>query len=191
MGEDEKTCPKCAETVKAAAEICKHCGYNFRAGTVADNPSPAPKAGMSKGKGCLIALGVLVGLGVVASLAGGDGAGSAASVAEAEADQRPAIKVSAVQLAQAYEANEAAAQQQYGGSKLEVTGTIKSIDLNYADKPFIVLEGVNMFMGPQMDLTEASQAKAGSLSKGTKVTAICSDVSEAVGTPMLKSCEIQ
>lgn len=29
MEVDEKACPACAETVKAAAKVCKHCGINF------------------------------------------------------------------------------------------------------------------------------------------------------------------
>lgn len=29
MEADEKTCPRCAETVKAAALVCKHCGHEF------------------------------------------------------------------------------------------------------------------------------------------------------------------
>ena len=28
---DEKTCPRCAEQVKAAARICRYCGHNFEA----------------------------------------------------------------------------------------------------------------------------------------------------------------
>ena len=37
-----KTCPACAETVLAAAKVCKHCGYRFAepaAGTPADTPA--------------------------------------------------------------------------------------------------------------------------------------------------------
>lgn len=29
MTDQEKTCPDCAELVKAAARVCKHCGYRF------------------------------------------------------------------------------------------------------------------------------------------------------------------
>lgn len=29
MGEDEKACPQCAETVKSAAKLCRFCGYSF------------------------------------------------------------------------------------------------------------------------------------------------------------------
>lgn len=29
MSENEKICPDCAETIKQAAQICKHCGYRF------------------------------------------------------------------------------------------------------------------------------------------------------------------
>lgn len=40
MEADEKICPRCAETVKMAAKICKHCGYEF---TAAEQPIPAPR----------------------------------------------------------------------------------------------------------------------------------------------------
>lgn len=29
MNDDETTCPQCAETIKAAARVCKHCGYRI------------------------------------------------------------------------------------------------------------------------------------------------------------------
>lgn len=31
LSADEKTCPRCAETVKAAALVCRFCGHNFAA----------------------------------------------------------------------------------------------------------------------------------------------------------------
>lgn len=32
--QDEKTCPKCAEQVKAAAQVCRFCGYQFDTTTI-------------------------------------------------------------------------------------------------------------------------------------------------------------
>lgn len=37
FGAKNKTCPKCAETVKVEAKICKHCSFNF------ELQSPSPK----------------------------------------------------------------------------------------------------------------------------------------------------
>jgi hypothetical protein len=46
MPSDEKVCPRCAETVKSAALVCRYCGYEF--GTpvkgAAEAPHPAPLA---------------------------------------------------------------------------------------------------------------------------------------------------
>lgn len=38
MNDDEKTCPFCAETIKAAAVVCKHCGRDLPAN--AKPPTP-------------------------------------------------------------------------------------------------------------------------------------------------------
>src|SRR3546814_14146885 len=56
-------------------------------------------------------------------------------------EMRPgAVKVTASELYQAYEANEAAAQGQYGGRLLEVTGTVDGVDLDLMDDPSVKLE---------------------------------------------------
>lgn len=34
LATDEKTCPECAETVRAAAKVCRYCGHSFEAGAV-------------------------------------------------------------------------------------------------------------------------------------------------------------
>lgn len=50
MQANEKTCPECAETVKAAAKACKHCGYRFDTAplseAVPDKNAPPPNYGM-------------------------------------------------------------------------------------------------------------------------------------------------
>lgn len=189
---DEKTCPRCAETVKAAANVCKHCGYDFQTGLGPDTHvfPPPPKSGSSAGKGCAIVAGVLVVLFIIGAIVGGDQQAGDETEPAPLANVEP-IEVTARQLEAAYEANEAAAQQQYGDMPLLVSATIQSIDLGLTDEPFLVLNGSNQFMGPQAHLTEASQSKASGLSKGQSVTLRCQGVGEVIGTPMLKDCEIQ
>ena len=168
METDEKKCPKCAELVKAEAQVCRFCGHDFQGppSATATPPKEAKKGGLGKtlGLGCLGVLGLIF----VVSLFGVSDQGS-------DTARSP----------------EASAQQAYGKQPLLVTGKIKSIDLDFSDDPFLVLEGTNMFMGPQAQLDEESQKRAGSLGKGQTVELLCADVSEAVGTPMLKDCTIQ
>lgn len=38
MNDDETTCPQCAETIKAAAKVCKHCGYRIGSEDIAADP---------------------------------------------------------------------------------------------------------------------------------------------------------
>jgi hypothetical protein len=40
MNDDETTCPQCAETIKAAAKVCKHCGYRINSASVATATDP-------------------------------------------------------------------------------------------------------------------------------------------------------
>lgn len=43
MKHDEKACPACAETIKKAASVCKHCGY-----TMSEEQMQAAKAEIKK-----------------------------------------------------------------------------------------------------------------------------------------------
>ena len=60
MADVEKICPQCAEQVKSAAKICKHCGYKFSAAEMAaTNPSVSSSTGKKVGVGCAVLLGFL------------------------------------------------------------------------------------------------------------------------------------
>ena len=129
-----------------------------------------------------IGLGVFGGLMLLGMLTGGDKEGQAPKNSEGVAVEKVVpvkpIEVTARELEAAYAANEAGAQMQFGKKPLLVTGIIRSIDLDFADKPVLVLAGAEMFGGPQAALTEASQAMAPSLSKGQKIALRCEGVGE-------------
>ncbi|HEX8583039.1 MAG TPA: zinc ribbon domain-containing protein [Allosphingosinicella sp.] len=195
MDTDEKKCPRCAETVKAEAKVCRHCGYDFETGQGAGTTAhPVPPTGKSKTKqGLLGCVGLIVLLVIIGMIFGGgseDGA-ETGSAGETKAAEVQATPVSARQLAAAYEANEAAAQQQYGNKPLLVTGTVAGVELDFSDKPMLKLQGTNQFLDVQADLDEESQKKASSISKGQSITLRCTGVSEVMSIPMLKGCSLQ
>lgn len=46
----EKTCPLCAEDVKAAAHVCRFCGHSFEGGTSGDPRAEDSSDGRSRGR---------------------------------------------------------------------------------------------------------------------------------------------
>jgi hypothetical protein len=151
----------------------------------------APAGGGTKkaiGIGCAVLLALIVLLVIIGSVVGG-GAKQGASTETANAG--PPTPVTAIELFNAYQANEAAAQQRYGNKRLLVSGTVDGVDLDFSDKPVVKLRTSNQFMSASANLTEASQAKATGLAKGTNVKLLCGGVSEVIGMPQLSDCEIQ
>jgi hypothetical protein len=47
MNDDEKVCPRCAETIKRAAVVCRYCGHEFGEGML---PSTQARAGPERGE---------------------------------------------------------------------------------------------------------------------------------------------
>lgn len=84
MSDKEKTCPQCAEQVKVAAKICKHCGHTFTAAENAAAVQGSPDASNTViGCGLLIGLALLIGM-----CSGNDDDGSAPERALADVDAR-------------------------------------------------------------------------------------------------------
>ena len=200
MEEDEKVCPRCAETVKAAALVCKHCGYEFGAPVTSEKslpqgsipPSvrkPAPSKGPPLAVGCglvivlLLIIGYLVSPNEQSADTGDSGTGDAST-------GQVTVHVSAVDLARAYDANEVAAQNEYGGRTLEVTGVVTGITLDLFSDPVIQMSGVNQFLPVQASFDKSYSDRLSSLSKGQIVTVRCTTITEVISAPMLSDCTL-
>ena len=138
-------------------------------------------------------LAVFVFLLIIASANGGAGKSVSTSNGPAEPPAEPvkALAVSAAQLARAYDDNEAAAQRDYGGRPLFVAGKVSGVDLDIVDNPVVQLDGTGMFQDVHANLTDSDKPKAADLHKGQSVDLLCQDVSEVIGSPILKDCAFE
>jgi osmotically-inducible protein OsmY len=110
---------------------------------------------------------------------------------DASPTQSPAQNVSAERLFLDYQRNEVSADSMYKGRTLAVMGTVSSINKDFTDSIYLVLETSNQFMGVHANLRGSEASKASTLSKGSAVTVVCEGNGMIVGSPMLKDCVIQ
>lgn len=184
---DEKICPACAETVKAAAARCRFCGHDFSGRSAMG--APRRRGG---GFSCLgAAVAIVLGLALL-SKCGSDLIEQEDARTEklVAPDAMPGLKVTARELFRAYQDNEAAAQAQYGERILDVSGTVESVDLDLTDDPVVRLETDNQFMSAMVDLIDSEKPKAASLNKGQVIVVRCTEIREIVGSPSLRHCAI-
>jgi hypothetical protein len=99
--------------------------------------------------------------------------------------QADAMAVAASALYAAYDANEIAADQQFKGKLLKVTGTIEAIDSDLTDEPVVRLAAGDFDSVMVKGLPATSAA---SLSKGQQVTVVCQGGGEVIGSPVLDDC---
>jgi len=92
-------------------------------------------------------------------------------------------------IAAAYEANEAAAQKQYGDRCILVQGIVMKITLDIGDEAVIYLAAED-FDEPRVRLLEGAQDQAVNLSKGDQALFLCNDISETLGTPVMDGCYV-
>jgi hypothetical protein len=269
MESDEKVCPRCAETVKSAAEVCRYCGHEFiqqaDANTrfKAHGPTPLdlgelakrgeaemraqlsqldidqlktlvrayemdPKgfaqkwtlkddlikfvvdfSGVSKSAlgrtemgasasqqkrnhPILIGCGSIIAFIVVLSVIGSaiNSSKNTTSAGPPSAPEAPPTQVTAVQLAQAFNANEVAAQRAYGDQTLDVTGTVSGVVLDLFNDPVVHLEGINQFLPVQASFDKSYGEKLSTLSKGQQVTVRCTKLTSVISAPMLSDCSL-
>lgn len=101
------------------------------------------------------------------------------------------IVISAADLWRAYDANEARAQATYGPGPVQVTGQVRSIDLDWGKQPTITLATPNDFMPVHVELLPADQPRALKLNKGDQVTVTCATTTIALGSPFIEKCSLR
>ncbi len=101
----------------------------------------------------------------------------------------PLREISAQQLAQAYDRNTVAADQQFKGKRFKVTGVVDSINTDMFGSPYVTLRGgVNQFMEPQFELDEQHANYAAGLQSGMRISLVCTGRGDVAKTPMSKDC---
>lgn len=102
-----------------------------------------------------------------------------------------AIQITANELFAYYEANEVAADRNFKGQTLEISGSVKTIDSGIGDGA-----NVEFNVGDEYGLNavtatgdESFDNYAASLSKGQQIRLRCTGAGEVIGQPMLNNCQ--
>jgi len=105
-----------------------------------------------------------------------------------EAESLPTIAAS--ELAFAYEQNTVAADARFKGKRFKISGVITNINTGITGKPYVVLQGVNQFMGPQFQFAKESNEALARLQKGMLITMVCTGRGDVAKTPMSDKCSL-
>jgi hypothetical protein len=97
------------------------------------------------------------------------------------------LKISAVQLASAYNANEVAATNMYGGKMLDVTGLVANVRLDMFDTPIVELAS-NEFLSVSANFSSEDRDTLAKLVKGQQITVRCKMGTSIMQSPILDDC---
>lgn len=179
-----KPCQGCKTEVDTTAKSCPKCGR--------PDPAALPTSKIWKIVLPVLAIGALIK--ICSSIPSPESRESvhrrsAESAAEPKEERSaPTIQISAMSLYKAYDENEVAADEQYKGKRLLISGTVTSIDKDFLDNIVLVLKGPNQFMGTHATLEKSEKSGASSLHKGDSVTLACTCKGRIVGSPSLGDC---
>jgi hypothetical protein len=199
--EEMKRCPFCAEEILAAAVKCKHCGSNLSDSAV------APPAAKRQTKTITAALAIVITLVAVSWIISANqpykGPPDIPAPADPIADstppivdppavvvERPVFKIDATEIYRQYDANEVATDEKIGNARVEISGTIDSIDKDFTGDVVIRLTTGDAFSTVGLTLEKSEKSKAISLTKGQEITIFCDHVQRILTSPRGSKCVI-
>ena len=113
------------------------------------------------------------------------------SIEETPAAEVELETVSALALSTAYNTNSVAADSQYKGKKLNITGVVDNIDEDITGEPYVTLEGNNTSLfGVQCMFGRGNQSAVVNLSPGQSVTLQGEVSGELIGNVLVRGCSI-
>jgi hypothetical protein len=175
-------CKECGKEISSQAKACPHCGAKQR--------NKAAAVAVVLILGAIIVTFTVISMNTQTAPNGEAAAPPSDSDTAASAPAASAMQVNALQLAQAFQANEVAAQKTYGGQVLDVTGTITGVVLDIFNNPVIHLESGNQFLPVQASFDKSYGDKIGALSKGQQITVECTSLTSVISAPMLSDCTL-
>ena len=119
-----------------------------------------------------------------------NGAALAPSNTVAPKPTEPIKEYSAAQIATSYDDNTVAADAQFKGKRVKISGRITDINTDFRGNPYLVLAGSNQFMGPQFKFDKSDVSAMVALKKGQVVSVICTGAGDIIKTPMFDDCEM-
>jgi hypothetical protein len=99
--------------------------------------------------------------------------------------------VSANALYRAYDSNELAADEQYRGKRLNITGTVYQMGRDISGSPFVVIGGSGMLDGVQCIFPDAASRQIALLKKGDKVVVIGKIAGKVATSVVVTDCAFQ
>jgi hypothetical protein len=189
--------PGLAPACPMALVKCKECGVD-----ISDSVKACPKCGKKRGMGFLGKL-FVYGFGgffalvvIVSAASGGKGSSGGGSSPRGgssapSAPEEPPVEVSAPTIHKAYHANEVAADAQYKGKRVLLTGTIEGIKKDAFDSPYLSIDSGQMFMTVHCSFAKDSLGQLAQLSKGNSVKVSGKVQGMVVGSVMVRDCRLQ